>query len=463
MYYGGGGWGYGVVTSGSSTNCLIENNIFRYLRHAMIAGGGSNCNVWTFNYSREQYSTWWLGIGYDDRDLDLHAKYPYGHLFEHNIVERIASNDYHGDNGPYNTFIRNMATGGIALIKTMHEWATLGNMEKQGDLLYPLRFNWTGDAVPATDLYGFLNNYTTPVPHNVAYDFGAYSSYRLDDVSYYYSSKPEFLDGYSYPAIGPKTRTGGDLSFSIPAKGRYNGSGVKTYLKNPTPKPFTTSGALSYDQTWFGIVALTGHVTVPNGVTLTINSGATVNYNGYSLTSTGGTISIQSGGIITLNPASYFDISGTGSTYEVNGINVGASFNGIGQSIKAIPPSGYGVAGWSDGVGGNYRKINGNVTVNAKLKALHKSNTIAAWDNTSQRKLIQTLAGGNPRWLHQVYTSAGHVWLEHSSDGGSTWVLGNNGQPLDGTAGGKCPSIAFTTHYTGSTTDNYIGIVWQEK
>jgi hypothetical protein len=54
------------------------------------------------------------------------------------------------------------------------------------------------------------------------------------------------------------------------------------------------------------------------------------------------------------------------------------------------------------------------------------------------------------------------VWLEHSSDGGSTWVLGNNGQPLDGTAGGKCPSIAFANqgwlYY-----DNYIGLVWQEK
>ena len=55
------------------------------------------------------------------------------------------------------------------------------------------------------------------------------------------------------------------------------------------------------------------------------------------------------------------------------------------------------------------------------------------------------------------------MWLEHSGDGGSTWTFGNNGQPLDGTAGGKCPSIAYTTHYTGSTTDNYIGVVWQEK
>jgi len=232
---------------------------------------------------------------------------------------------------------------------------------------------------------------------------------------------------------------------------------------NLAPLGPTVSGTLIDDELWDQNVTLTNDVTVNSGITLTIASGAIVNYNGYTLTSSGGTISIQSGGVITLNPATYVDIVGSGSTtYEVNGINVGASFNGIGQSIKAIPPSGFGVAGWSDGIGGNYREINGNITVNARLKALHKSNTTTAWDNTSQRKLIQTLAGGNT-WLHQVYTSAGHVWIEHSGDGGSTWTLGNNGQPLDGTAGGKCPSIAYATHDWGYTVDNYIGVVWQEK
>jgi len=231
---------------------------------------------------------------------------------------------------------------------------------------------------------------------------------------------------------------------------------------NLAPLGPTVSGTLIDDELWDQNVTLTNDVTVNSGITLTIASGAIVNYNGYTLTSSGGTISIQSGGVITLNPATYVDIVGSGSTtYEVNGINVGASFNGIGQSIKAIPPSGFGVAGWSDGIGGNYREINGNITVNARLKALHKSNTTTAWDNTSQRKLIQTLAGGNT-WLHQVYTSAGHVWIEHSGDGGSTWTLGNNGQPLDGTAGGKCPSIAYATHDQGYTVDNYIGVVWQE-
>ncbi|MFQ6605946.1 MAG: hypothetical protein ACE5D8_10430 [Fidelibacterota bacterium] len=100
--YGSGGWGYGVSLSTGTTNCLIENNAFRKLRHAMVAGSGANCNVWTFNCSRDQYSTF-AGFPYDDRDLDLHARYPFGNLFEYNIIEQIESGDKHGDNGPYNT------------------------------------------------------------------------------------------------------------------------------------------------------------------------------------------------------------------------------------------------------------------------------------------------------------------------------------------------------------------------
>jgi hypothetical protein len=103
-------------------------------------------------------------------------------------------------------------------------------------------------------------------------------------------------------------------------------------------------------------------------------------------------------------------------------------------------------------------------TVTAQYKGIHLSNTASAFSNNSQRKLVQTKVAGNPNWLHQVYTSSisgvSHVWIEHSSDGGATWVLGNNGQPLDGSAGGKCPCIAYT--YDALMNYNYIGVVWQQ-
>ncbi len=165
---------------------------------------------------------------------------------------------------------------------------------------------------------------------------------------------------------------------------------------------------------------------------------------------------------ITLSSPQFME-GGSGASYKVDGTNVGTSFSGRGGLIESIKPSSYEFIWWSDGSTTNPRTLPSDFSGYAVFKHIHFSNDADAFSNTSQRKLIQTLAGGNPRWLHQVYTSAGHVWLEHSSDGGSTWTLGNNGQPLDGTAGGKCPSIAFTTHYTGSTTDNYIGVVWQEK
>lgn len=48
-----GGRGYGVCLEWSTTNCLVENNIFKRLRHAMVAQAGANCNVFSHNYSNE--------------------------------------------------------------------------------------------------------------------------------------------------------------------------------------------------------------------------------------------------------------------------------------------------------------------------------------------------------------------------------------------------------------------------
>ncbi len=274
--YGDGGHGYGVVLYASTTNSLVENNIFRKLRHALVAGGGSNCNVWTFNYSREQYSTGYLGIPYGDRDLDLHAKYPFGHLFEHNIVDRIESDDHHGDNGPYNTLVRNMATKNIAILKTMEQWSTLGNQQDIDNSIYPLRHDW--DYPPVIDIYCFTDNYTIGRSHNLAYFTPPYRFGYLDDISYYYSSKPIFLEGYTWPAIGPETTTSGALSLSIPAYDRYFSSSVKTYNPNPTPHSYYLSGTITDNLTLQDNVFITDDVTVPARYTLTLLPGTVARF-----------------------------------------------------------------------------------------------------------------------------------------------------------------------------------------
>lgn len=102
------GFGYGLIVTNNSTNCLIENNVFKKLRHSMLTANGVNCNVFTYNYSREK-GTGILGCLPYDGDLVLHSQYTYGNLFEQNWVEFIQADAVHGNNGPYNAFVRNLS------------------------------------------------------------------------------------------------------------------------------------------------------------------------------------------------------------------------------------------------------------------------------------------------------------------------------------------------------------------
>lgn len=79
---------------------------------------------------------------------------------------------------------------------------------------------------------------------------------------------------------------------------------------------------------------------------------------------------------------------------------------------------------------------NAGATVTANYKGVHVSNDGSAFSNNGERKVVRTYEG----WYHMVYTSMGHVWLEESSDGGSTWFLSSFGMPLD-KGGGSSPSI----------------------
>lgn len=102
--YGGGGHGYGVTLSRHVTNCLVENNIFETLRHAMMVKEGANGNVFAFNYSRNPT---WSNFASIPADISVHGHYPLMNLFESNIVQKIGCTDYWGPAGPGNTFFRN--------------------------------------------------------------------------------------------------------------------------------------------------------------------------------------------------------------------------------------------------------------------------------------------------------------------------------------------------------------------
>jgi hypothetical protein len=244
-YYGGNSYGYGTVLGESSTNCLIENNVFRRLRHAMGIGTGANNNVYTFNYSREQYSTYKVGpweISYSDSDICLHGRYPYANLFEHNMNEYIEADDEHGKNGPYNAFVRNKVTEDNIELHNAPYSAVLGCEIESSP---PVKTH--GNTSFSIEGYGkllYVNN--NPVPYEnapwVPHEFKFLKNISiLKDVSYFYTTRPYFLSpGYTWPSIGPelenpalKSEFDRKVSQTIPAKGRYD-AGKETYISKIT-------------------------------------------------------------------------------------------------------------------------------------------------------------------------------------------------------------------------------------
>ena len=206
--YGGGGQGYGVLCHATSGECLIENNIFKHLRHAMLLQSGANGNVFGYNYSISPY---WIETSLPSNsagDMVLHGNYPYVNLFEGNIGQNIVIDDSHGKNGSYNTFFRNRAD------------------------LYGIFMNNS----PASDNQNFIGNEVT----NTGFTMGLYylngtghfqhgnnvkgtiyssGTNTLMDSSYYAASVPAFFANQpNWPAIGiPNALSTG----TIPAKERY--------------------------------------------------------------------------------------------------------------------------------------------------------------------------------------------------------------------------------------------------
>ena len=82
--YGGDGHGYGVTLGLHVTDCLIENNIFRHLRHAMMVQVGASGNVFGYNYSIENVQGVGetnLNEGWTPCDISIHGHFPNNTLY----------------------------------------------------------------------------------------------------------------------------------------------------------------------------------------------------------------------------------------------------------------------------------------------------------------------------------------------------------------------------------------------
>ncbi|HET54529.1 MAG TPA: hypothetical protein ENN33_04860, partial [Ignavibacteria bacterium] len=319
------GCGYGIILGYSSTNCLIENNIFRMLRHAMLLGCGANCNVLNYNYSREQYWTEQI-VG---ADLCLHGRYPYANLMEQNIICQISVDDSHGRNGPYNAFIRNWVQ--IPPIDRIKWWKPIWLHESPNtSVLGCNTYIFSDDPIQRTgsttslavDKFSYFNGAYRTHAYMHAYEmyYRLYYS-ALGDVSYFYSARPDFVSvDYTFPSLGPNYTS--SCSQTIPAYNRYSQNN-KTYLPNPILYQITTSGTLSQNETWSNPVGsnailIVGNVIVPNGITLTILPGTTIKFSGkYSITVNDGAKIIAEG--ISSQPIRFTSVTGTspGSWYDI--------------------------------------------------------------------------------------------------------------------------------------------------
>lgn len=204
--YGGGGRAYGVMLQATSNEIRVENNIFEHLRHSMIVQSGANGNVFAYNYSTDPY--WSSNPSDAAGDMVLHGNYPYLNLFEHNICSNIVIDNSHGPNGPYNTIFRNRA-------------------EKYGIFFSannsPFQ-NIIGNEITNKQVPYSLVNYLIQgsnhllIGNNNKGSIHPTDSDTLMDLSFAYTSKPDFIPTSQWATFGTK---GSSLNSTIPAHQRF--------------------------------------------------------------------------------------------------------------------------------------------------------------------------------------------------------------------------------------------------
>ena len=213
----GGGHGYGTLLNAATTHCLVENNIFRNLRHSMIWKEGANGNVFAYNYSTD-------GNQSDTpiaKDISGHGHYAFGNLIEGNIVQFIQAADYWGPIGPNNMFLRN---------RTTHERILIEDGTKDQSII-------GNELVSPTSPFVVVDNTSTGafVHGN---NEGGRIQWRSDEGqvvadTYYYAEEPAFWNiDDPWPAIGPEFEAGAN---TIPAKFRWENGNMEEFAA-PVPE-----------------------------------------------------------------------------------------------------------------------------------------------------------------------------------------------------------------------------------
>lgn len=125
--FGDGGHGYGVKTIFHTNNCLVINNTFDDLRHAISLQLGANANVFDSNISSNSHDN----NGFMKADFSLHGHYSYMNLFENNKGVSLQISDWYGP-VRYNTFFKNHLSNGILVQYDSYHNALIDNRSDDG-------------------------------------------------------------------------------------------------------------------------------------------------------------------------------------------------------------------------------------------------------------------------------------------------------------------------------------------
>ncbi|KAB2923717.1 MAG: T9SS type A sorting domain-containing protein [Bacteroidetes bacterium] len=390
------GQGYGVHIGYHSTNCLIEDNIFRKLRHSMIAYAGATRNVFGFNYSGDRRADDPDGITGScvemngvEADLLFHGRYPIANLTEGNVVDYIAGEVIHGINGQYNTVFRNRTACNDVSLSRAYGGIRFYEYESGGCQL----FNSYGNTLTDIDDQDYCCGVSDGYNGQNSMGDNAYS-----DISYYYESQPQFLaaSGLSWPPVG--TRVGPLLSQTNPAEMRWWGGNSKKTVQASSP---------------YYLLELHPSQCVEDG-------------------------SVQS------------------AIYHVNNIPTNSIY--LSNAILTVtPPDGYGFHRWSDGNEDNPRQIvlSGATTLYAELKQAAKSTDVDGYKQHGNRKVVKTTNGV----LHNVYESLGKVWYEYSSNNGVSWSIADKyfvGKGNGSSIAAVNSNAVIVAYYTSNLQDGGI-------
>jgi len=221
--WGGGGHGYGVELGFHSSDCLIENNIFKHLRHSMMVHLGANGNVFGYNYSIEPYQN--EGGNWTPCDISVHGHYAYSNLFEGNILQEVNISDYWGPSGPNNTFLRNrIESEGIFIEDSSNYQNIVGNEIVKGSILWDTDKRYPHKIDPTTlFIHG---NYV-----NGSIQWDENTTDRTIPVSYYLAKKPDYYGSLEWPSTGSDKPDG-----TNPARERYYGNTIPPTTPTPVAK-----------------------------------------------------------------------------------------------------------------------------------------------------------------------------------------------------------------------------------